>query len=332
MLGDVLENTAITTGTLSETIALLNTDFGELSALIRTCSHQIKMADSNIILRVHYLPFRNGRPMTGELLDHIRSYICNFALSRSEIRQTHEAVKGLTAQQTLIAYNKLRDTAADLFIKAQKSTNRNGECGELLLYLLIEWILDAPQIVAKMALKTNGQMPVHGSDGIHIKYDEASDRLIFLWGEAKLHAKIDDALASAIESISNTIKYSKQKDDISLVRRYFDLSGLLSSSREKILSYLNPLDEAYKNKIDVSACLIGFDFDGFTELSAVPADKVEAAFLESLTREISKAKGTLAAKLSKYGVTHHAMEVFFFPVESVSQLRVDFQNVIGWKS
>ena len=283
-------------------------------------------------LRAHYLPFREAKPMTGELLDHVRSYICNFALSRSEINETHEYAKSANLQQRLIAYNKLRDQASDLFIKAQKSTNRNGECGELLLYLLIEWLLEAPQIVAKMPLKTNGQMPVHGSDGIHVKYDAATDSLMFIWGEAKLHSKIANALGSAVSSVADTLKYAKQKEDINLVRRYFDLSGFPMQSKEKILSYLNPLDESYKKKVDVSACLICFDFDGFSALAKVPASDVESTFLKSLRAEIEGARDDLSKKLTAANISHHRMEVFFIPVQSVSQLRVDFQNLIGWKS
>lgn len=41
---------------------------------------------------------------------------------------------------------------------------REASVDELLLFLLTEWILGAPQVIAKLALKTNPQMPVHGAD------------------------------------------------------------------------------------------------------------------------------------------------------------------------
>jgi hypothetical protein len=197
---------------LGDMVASLKNNFSILSALIKTLAPSTTCGGGHITIRAHYLPFRNGKPRVGELLDVIRGYICNFAMSRAEIDSVHQKVSAMTPQERMVAYNKLRDDAADLFIKAQISTNRNGECGELLLYLLTEWILDAPQILAKMSMKTNASMPVHGSDGIHIKYDEALDKLIFFWGEAKLHATVNGAMASAVSSIANTLQYDKLKE------------------------------------------------------------------------------------------------------------------------
>jgi hypothetical protein len=317
---------------LQQAIAALSHNYDPLGNLIRPVVHTVKVADKNVEIRAHYLPFRNGKPMVGELLDAVRVYICNFALSRSEIDAVHEAVKTLPPQESMLAYNKLRDAAADLFIKAQKSTNRNGECGELLLYLLIEWKLAAPQIMAKMSLKTNGQMPVHGSDGIHIKYDETSDNLIFIWGEAKLHKTIGGAIKSALQSVGEALKYEKQKEDINLVRRYFDLSGLPASTKDKVLDYLNPLHASYHKRADLSACLIGFDFEGFRKLASVAAGDLEDTFQKLVVGELSAATAHIEQELAKNGISHHRMEMFFIPFESVDELRKAFQNRIGWKS
>jgi hypothetical protein len=313
-------------------IASISNDFSHLETLIKTLIHTVKCEDGNVIIRVHYLPFRSGKPCTGELLDTIRGYICNFAMSRAEIEAVHNSVASASPQQRMIAYNKLRDDAADLFIKAQKSTNRNGECGELLLYLLTEWILEAPQVLAKMSLKTNAQMPVHGSDGIHVKYDPVTDGLIFFWGEAKLHATVTGALGSAITSISSALKYDKMKEDINLVRRYINFSGLPTMGQAKLLEFLDPLSPKSQKRTDASACLIGFDFDGFAKLSSVPTAQLEDKFKALLADGVKSATKDLETKLKAAGVSHHRMEVFFLPLQSVEELRIYFQNRIGWKS
>jgi len=316
---------------LSSTVAALTNDFGHLSAIIKTLGSP-KVCGEQVTIRAHYLPFRNGKPMSGELLDEIRLYICNFAMSRAEIDAAHAKAATASPQERLIIYNKLREDAADLFIKAQKSTARNGECGELLLYLLTEWILEAPQIMAKMSLKTNAQMPVHGSDGIHVKYDIATDNLVFFWGEAKLHKTVKSGLTSAVDSIAGTLKYDKLKEDINLVRRYISLSGLDAKSQKKLVEYLDPLSPDYAKKVDASVCLIGFDFDGFAALDGVSSAELEATFCNLLEAAVTEATVLLKQLLSDAGVTHHRMEVFFLPVISVDELRMDFQNRIGWKA
>lgn len=317
---------------LSDAISALESDFSFLDKLLVTLTPEITSSSPDIAVRAHYLPFRNGKPMTGELLDTIRAYICNFALSRAEIEDTHSLVKTSSPQDAMIAYNRLRDTASDIYIKAQKSTNRNGECGELLLYLLIEWFLKAPQVVAKMSLKTSTTMPVHGSDGIHVRYDQANDKLWFIWGESKLHASLDGAISAALKSVGEALKYEKQKTDLNLVKRNFDVSGLPTTVKATFLNHLNPLHESYFNKLDVSACLIGFDFDGFATLGSVRGNTLEDEFRKSLRTELVGACNKLQTATAANGITHHRLEMFFLPFESVDQLRIDFQNLIGWKS
>lgn len=315
---------------LGDLLASLQKDFTSLAKLIRAIDPPIICGNGDVTIRGHYLPFSGAKPRIGELLDHISSYICNFALNRSEIEAVHSKVQSASDQEKMLAYVQLRDTAAELFIKAQKSTNRNGECGELLLYLLTEWILEAPQLLAKMSFKTSSSMPVHSSDGIHIKYDAISDSLIFFWGEAKVHKKIGDALSDAVESIAGSLKYDKLKQDINLVRRFIGTTGLTAAAQAKVVDYLDPLSDNYGKKIDASTCLIGFDFQAFASLKDVSASQIEAAFIVALQNELTDATKRLEGLLKKFGISHHRMEVFFLPLESVDELRKDWQKKIGW--
>jgi len=313
----------------ADIISSLKGDFTLLAKLMRSLK-PTSCGDGYITIRGHYLPFQGAKPRLGELLEQIAFYICNFALSRSEIEAVHQKVKGASAQDTMLAYLQLRDTAAELFIKAQKSTNRNGECGELLLYLLTEWILEAPQLLAKMSLKTTSSMPVHSSDGIHVKFDVHSNKLIFFWGEAKIHKRIGSALNDAVTSISSALEHSKLKEDIRLVRRFISTTGLSAEAQAKIVEYLDPLSESYDQKLHASTCLIGFDFAAFGKLTGVKPDEIESFFVKELEEELKKATGSLQSSLVSKNVSHHRLEVFFLPVESVSQLRNDWQQRIGW--
>lgn len=251
----------------AEIISSLQGNFSSLSKLMRSLP-PTSCGDDYITIRGHYLPFQGSKPRMGELLEHISQYICNFALSRSEIDAVHSKVKQAGDQEKLLAYVGLRDAAAELFIKAQKSTNRNGECGELLLYLLTEWILEAPQLLAKMSMKTTSSMPVHSSDGIHVKFDDQSNKLIFFWGEAKIHKTIGSALSDAVTSISSALEHAKLKEDIRLVRRFINTTGLSADAQAKIIEYLDPLSDNYDQKLYASTCLIGFDFAAFKNLAA----------------------------------------------------------------
>ena len=105
-----------------------------------------------------------------------------FSLHRTEIKKVTSLKATLPDDKLLIEISKLKSEAIDLFIRAQKATDRNGEAGELILYLLTEWLLGAPQLLAKMSLKTNRHMPVYGSDGVHVRFSAETNTLNFLLG------------------------------------------------------------------------------------------------------------------------------------------------------
>ena len=182
----------------------------------------------------------------------------------------------------------LESRARALFIKANQTTNRNGEAGELLLYLLTEWILGAPQLIAKMALKTNPNMPVHGADGVHVRYRESDKKLLLYWGESKLYADVGEAITAAAKSISEALKPQKLQHEINLVQQNIDFSGLKPEEKEALLRYLNPFEESYNERHDVTTCLVGFDFDGFAKVAKVNADKAEAQFTSLAAAELAK--------------------------------------------
>jgi hypothetical protein len=199
-----------------------------------------------------------------------------------------------------------------------------------LLYLLTEWLLDAPQIIAKMSLKTSAQMPVHGSDGIHVRFDASAKRLIFYSGEAKLHGDLKSGIASAIGSIKAGLSAEKAQHEIELVQRHIDFSGLDEPAQTALLRYLDPFDEASNDRVEVVTCLIGFDFGGYVTLASSASDNPDADFRRLATAELQEVGPIFAKSLTDAGLAQRRIELFLLPLPSVTVLRDLFQNQIGW--
>jgi hypothetical protein len=155
---------------LEAALATLNRDLSKLSVSLLTIDHAVETECSELKLRLHFPAFRQRKPMVAELIDAVSLHIMNFCLPRSQVSGVQELYGKLEVDEFMQRVEALRQEAFDLFKRAHQATNRNGEAGELILYLLTEWLLGAPQIIAKMALKTNTEMPVHGADGVHIRY------------------------------------------------------------------------------------------------------------------------------------------------------------------
>jgi hypothetical protein len=316
---------------LETAVAALSKDYSRLSPRIRVLTHSVTCKCAGVVLRLHFPAFRQGKPTIFELVDAISHELVHFALPRSQVAALKSQHNKISADEFMLKNSQLIDSAKSLFIQANKATNRNGEAGELLLYLLTEWILAAPQIIAKMSLKTNSAMPVHGADGVHVRYSKKDKRLFLYWGESKLHANVGDAITAGAKSIVEALKPDKIKHEIDLVQRNIDFSGMGAAEKAAFLRYLDPFSEDYNERHDVTTCLIGFDFDGFATVAKSDPAKAESEFVELAKKRLQTLGPTLAKAFTAAGLDKQPMEIFFFPVPSVKDLRDTFQQKIGWK-
>ncbi|MEN5053528.1 DUF1837 domain-containing protein [Brevundimonas naejangsanensis] len=286
------------------------------------------MTDHNrLTLRLHYPALRNAQASVGDLIDVITLFMAHFSLPRKQVEAVYAQKDQLDGFAFHTAATRLNHEAVSLF-KRVRSVSNSGEAGELLLFLLTEWIIGAPQIIAKMSLKTNPQMPVHGSDGIHVKFVPKTGKLLFYSGEAKLYSRIDRAIASAAKSIAEGLDHEKAKHELELVRRNVSFAGLNGEAEAALLKYLDPMEEAYNDRVDVVTCLIGFDFAGYGDLGSHkdPRARFEAVVVEHLAEVGPK----IAAALTRAGLSQQRVEMFLLPVPSVEDLRTRFQDYIGW--
>jgi hypothetical protein len=317
---------------LQAAIAALQRDYSKLAPRIRKLEHSVSCACAGVTMRVHYPSFRQGTATVSELVEVIVHSLIHFALPRAEVTRVMDLYGTITAEEFTVRVSQLFQSAISLFKRANEATNRNGEAGELILYLMTEWILEAPQLIAKMSLKTNPQMPVHGADGVHVGYRSETSTLLLYWGESKLYADVGQAIAVAVQSMTEALDPEKIKHELELVGRNIDFSGLDEKAKLVLLRHLDPFDEASNQRYDVSTCLIGFDFDAFQKIVGLDSDAAEAQFCE-LAREMLSALATkLSTSLKDAGLDARPIELFFFPVPSVQQLRNLFQAKIGWRA
>lgn len=322
----------ITKTDLDVVLAALRRDYTKLAPRIRQLKHEVTCECAGVTLHLHFPAFRQAKTTVQELVDAIWLHLKWFALTRQEIEAVSKLQTTLPFDELAAKITQLDDSAAKLFIKAHKATNRTGEAGELLLYLLTEWILGAPQIIAKMTLKTNPQMPVHGADGVHVRYCSETSRLFIYWGESKLYGDVGQAITAAATSIAKALGPDEIGHELQLVQRNIDFSGLGADGKDALLRYLDPHEEEYNERKDVITCLVGFDFDGFEKASAAGDQKAEEQFRALATAKLAEVAPKVAAALKGAGLSTQSVELFFFPLPAVQEFRDLFQARIGWLS
>lgn len=301
-------------------------DHSRFKSRIKTLEKSVSFNNGFLNIRLNYPAFRQGRPTVSEMLNTVVLMLTHFCLPRSEIKSVIDKFSG--SDDYDIEINALFMRAKSLFKRAHEVTNRNGEAGELILYILTEWILQAPQILAKMSLKTNPKMPVHGADGVHARYCNETNRLFFYWGESKLYGDIGGAIASAAKSLSDAFSDNSMRHEIELVKRNLDLSGMDDVSKQEFLKYLDPFDDSYNERHDIATCLIGFDFERYKEISAFP--DAEDQFVEMATAKLDEVGPSILRALDRWGISDRNIELFILPLPSVQDFRDGFQDLIGW--
>jgi hypothetical protein len=308
-------------------------NFDSLSSRIRHLNYDTSANGERIDARCSYIAFKDGKQTFDEFIDILFHQIVSFCLPKSEITPAHDKIRRALADGDTVLVNQiltqLHERARSLFIKAKKGSHRSGEAGEILLFVLVEWLLKAPQIVSKMYLKTNNNMPVHGTDGIHAKFDDISKRLFLYWGESKAHNSLGNAFGSAMQSIKDFLDEGGQDFEIPIVSSFSDFNTASDDAKEAFISYLNPYSEDYNQCITVFACLLVFDFPvAANEQGSVSA--CEQEFIKAVNIAMGKFLSSLPKKLKDRGMGNLRFEFFLVPVPSAQDFRDKFQNKIGW--
>lgn len=229
----------------------------------------------------------------------------------------------------------LADQAKKLFQQSNSQRKNSGEIGELILFLLQEHFLKAPQITCKMALKTNAAMPVHGADGIHIMWCSQKESLYFLWGESKLYKDPILAAKKTIESIkgfthSNPDTGQNQRQrEVEIIKDHPNIND--PDLEKKLLKYFDPYEPESNQRHEAYSCFIGFEFNKHSSLSREDVEKHKNDFENKYQEEIKRivkafTKEVKGAKLEK-------SEFFFFliPFKSISDLRKKFFEKLGFE-
>ncbi len=239
----------------------------------------------------------------------------------SEIAKLHEE-----ARKKFIDYWQYRKSLLDKGEITAEDFRRSGEAGEVFLFLLAEQILKLPQAICKMSLKTSGQMPIHGSDGLHIGLTEDKQKLALYYGEAKVYSDLNDAIRNCLESIKPYLLREDDSEDLNLLNTYCDFGSSETelALKDKLKNYFDPENKNHKLFTEIRGiCLIGFN----DQEAYVFDNLVETA--KNVTEAANSWMSAFLKKVKENNLENCVMNVFFIPMSSVDTFRTTFAEVIS---
>lgn len=259
-------------------------------------------------INFHFIRRERGEPRLKDLMRLLVNQVMTYCLTRDRVAELEP------------------DNAVDLFREARglfskpSKLSTSGEFGELMVYLLIESELRAPQVVSKMALKTSRNTNIKGSDGIHVGMTDGN--LCIWFAEAKVYEEVRAAVRNALQSIrafrevKDDQELSQHDFEINLIRNHLDIPpGRL---REGILKLLDPYSEEKSSYVPHHACFVGFNWD-----IEVLDSTDEIAHLTGFISEY------LAEKIETRNLESVEMHFFFVPMRDVDEARALFQEELG---
>jgi hypothetical protein len=282
---------------------------------IEVLEHDFNLSDVPGTIRLHYLKCDgNGRPMVKALAEILYDYIihyCIAAKNRDEPLTPQQAARLSKEARKLFRHPALKDGEEDT----------TGEAGETLLFFLTEAILRAPQIVAKMELKTNSNDEVKGSDGIHARWNNDDGVVDFFFGESKLYQNANSAVSAAIKSISQFHDNEMYKHEFSLVTKHFKYAD--ENVREQLRLLLRSGEPAQGARLN-HACLIGFDSPCYD----VTAKRVQNKIADELLKDGEKITKKLNEQFADFDKKYLNFDIFLIPFPSVAEFRRAFNSAL----
>jgi hypothetical protein len=271
----------------------------------------------NGTIRYHHLKFNgNGIPMVEMLAEVLYDYIIDYCLS----------ARSRSSPLTNVQSTRLTKEARKLFrrpVVTDDDPDETGEAGEALLFFLIEAILKAPQIVAKMELKTNHKDEVKGSDGIHAGWSENEKMVDFYFGESKLYKDVNSAISAVIKSINGFHDNEMYKHELIMVTNHFKYANeKVKTEISELIKRGEPGPHARINH----ACLVGYDWKKYKALSK---EKLHEDFISYLIEDSEKIVASLDQKFEKFDKKHLRFEFFFLPFPSVTDFRNCFNAALS---
>ncbi|ODA66619.1 hypothetical protein A7A08_02387 [Methyloligella halotolerans] len=217
--------------------------------------------------------YEGGKWRKSRLAKHLLDWLPDYVLTPEE----KAAIDPLKPFRTL-------EMAAQRFFKPETASER-GELGELLVHIVCVQEFGTRQFVARLFYKMRTNDQVTGFDIVHVRYDEASDKIELWLGEAKIHKSFSGAVSKAIETLSEHLDAGFLSETKSLIGPKIPTSDPLHEKLSWLFDNNVSLDEIVDRL--VVPVFVAADCENDGEIGALPAsyeDQTKTCLLKMQTR------------------------------------------------
>lgn len=224
------------------------------------------------------------------------------------------------------------------FFKKKNSDSKSGKYGELLLFGLVESILDCKMIAHKITNLTNYHDEVKGGDGIFMgnyKLSNGNIENAYLIGESKVWKDYSGAKKDALESI-NRFYDSKIQADFKTLEFFIaqkDIEKVIDDKADidELYDRLDQKSELFKSQIAVHPILIMYETKKYDNLMKKALNNIELTDLidENIKSKQDKTLNSIAIKVKEFPELEKVfLDFILIPTNSVADFNDTMDSLI----
>jgi hypothetical protein len=291
-----------------------------------TTINSVSLANNLLDILPYY--FRSKSEIDKQIQREISKTINEYSTA-TDIDQKEEITK--------IVYNRTYREAVNFF-KKKSTDSTSGKYGELLLFGLVESVLECKMIAHKITNLTNYHDEIKGGDGIFMgnyMLPNGNIEFAYLIGESKVWKSYSGAKIDALKSI-NRFYDSKVQSDFKTLEFFIaqkDIEKLVTKKTDidELYDRLDQKSELFKTQIAVHPILIMYETKSYDKLMKKALNNLDLTNLidKTIKSKLSDTLQDIAEKVKTFPELEKVfLDFIIIPTNSVADFNDTMDNLI----
>lgn len=292
------------------------TSKGKFDKVFTPISSEKLSISANHDLQIFCLKFDDFDFDYDGLWKHLRNNIGYYVYSRAQIKKYMDDDEISALAYDAIAHIK------EMIATGKVSTG--NELGELLLYVFLEQVLNAPKLMSKIEFGNHGGILTSESAGIHLLTADAAVH----FNQVVLGASmINSDLQTAIESVfADAHKLKNRKRD---ERRFVESSIFAASFPEDVYNQLEtiilPTESSGKKPATAFGMFLGYTLSGVTP-NGKSVDVYQNDVFNQLKTDILNQVPFIESKITQYELDGYSLYIYLLPFADADEDKKDIMD------
>ena len=250
------------------------------------------------------------------LWKHLRNNIGYYVYSRAQIKQYMEEDELSALAYDAIAHIK------EMIANGKMPTG--NELGELLLYIFLEQVLNAPKLMSKVEFANHGGIFTSESAGIHLLSADAAVHFNqVILGTSMINGDLQTAIDSAFAD-AQKLKNRKRYE-----RRFVESNIFATSFPEKIYNQLEaiilPDETSGKKPPTAFGMFLGYTLNGVSA-GGKTVNNYQNDVFNKLKADILNQVSFIESKITQYGLDGYSMYIYLLPFADADADKKDIMD------